>query len=152
MGFNVTFDASRVSERPAFDPITPGEYTVNVEETAEKISRKSGSDMVEMKLKIIDAKDDVNKKFVGRILFYYIVNDARVMDKIQEVFESAAQPVPKQINARSFVGLVGAVKTKLEAYNGEQRASVAYWCRPKPGEKRPAPPAAPKNSADDIPF
>ena len=42
MGFNVTFDASRVSERPAFDPITPGEYTVNVEETAEKISRKSG--------------------------------------------------------------------------------------------------------------
>lgn len=152
MSFNVSFDASRVSDRPTFEPITPGEYIVNVEETAEKISRKSGADMVELKLKIIDARDAANKKFVGRTLFYYIVNDQRVMDKISEVFESAAQQIPKQVNAKSFLSLTGTVKTKLEAYNGEQRASVAYWCRPRSGETPPAPPAAPKNSADDIPF
>ena len=120
--------------------------------TAEKISRKSGADMVELKLKIIDARDAANKKFVGRTMFYYIVNDQYVMNKISEVFESAAQQIPKQVNAKSFLGLVGAVKTKLETYNNEQRASVAYWCRPRPGETPPAPPAAPKNSADDIDF
>ena len=151
MGFNVTFDASRVTERP-FEAITPGEYTVVVDETAEKISRKSGADMVELKLKITGAREEALKKFTGRVLFYYIVNDQYVMDKIQQIYESAGVPVPKQINARSFLGLAGTVKTKLESYNGEQRASVSYWCRPKPGEKPPSPPAAPKNSADDIPF
>lgn len=151
MGFNVTFDSSRVSERPDLAPITPGEYIVNVAETAEKIARKSGKDMVECKLKVVDARDAANKKFVGRVLYYYIVNDEYVMDKIAEMFESCSVPVPKQVNVRSFLGLTGTVKTKLEAYNGEQRASVAYWCRPKPGEA-PVTPPAPKNSADDIPF
>jgi len=152
--FNHTYNPNRVTQTEGFAPITPGEYQVEIAQVTEKISRKTGANMLELKLKITAAMDAANQKFVGRQLFYYLIEDDQYLDdKLNGLFKSCGREVPPVINNGAvFVGLLGKVKTKLEAYNGEQRASVVYWIRPKPGETPPPPAAEPKNSADDIPF
>ena len=148
--FNHTYNASGV-ETAGPAPIPEGEYTVTIEQVTEKISRKTGADMLELKLKIVGA-EPANQKFVGRTLFYYLLDDQYLDQKLYDLFTACSKPIPAQVTGKEFLNLCGRIKTKLEPYNGEQRASVRYWCRPKPGEKPPSPPAAPKNSADDIPF
>lgn len=129
-----------------------GKYTVVVDVVSDKISRKSGADMLELKLKIKDAEDEANKKFIGRSLFYYIVDDQYADQKIYDIFSACGKPIPNQLTGKTFVGLTGKVMVKNEMYNGEKRAGINYWIRPKPGEQPPEPPKPPKNDADDVPF
>ncbi len=148
--FNHKYNSSTVStEGPA--PIPEGEYTVVVDVVSEKVSRKTGADMLELKLKVVDASTDELKKFIGRTLYYYLLDDQYLDQKIYDVFTSCSVPIPAQVTGKAFMGLCGRVKTKLDTYNGEQRASVRYWIKPRPGEA-PVEPPKPKNDADDIPF
>jgi len=147
--FNHKYNASSVeTEGPA--PIPEGEYTVVVDQVTEKVSRKTGADMLEIKLKIVGA-EPANQKFVNRTLNYYLLDDAYLDQKLYDMFTSCSKPIPAQVTGKEFLNLCGRIRTKLETYNGEQLASVRYWCRPKPGEA-PVEPPKPKNSADDIPF
>ena len=133
-------------------PIAAGRYTVVVDEVAEKVSRKSGADMLELKLKITAAEAEEHKRFVGRVLYFYLLDDQYADQKIYDIFTSCFKPVPETVDGKSFVGLVGRVATKVEMYNGEPRTSVNYWIRPKPDEQPPEPPKPPKNDADDVPL
>lgn len=148
--FNHTYNASQVETEVV--PTAAGRYTVIIDQVAEKISKNSGKDMLELKLKIIAAEAPEHKRFVGRVLYVYIVDDQYADQKIYDIFTSAGKQVPATVDGKAFVGLVGRVATKLENYNGEPRASVNYWIKPKPGEPPPEQPKPPANSADDVPF
>ena len=147
--FNHTYNANTVNtEGPA--PIPEGEYTVVVDSVTDKVSRKTGADMLEIKLKIVDAAPE-QKKFIGRTLFYYLIDDQYLDQKLYDMFTACSMPIPNQVTGKAFLGLCGRIRTKLDTYNGEQRASVRYWCRPRPGEA-PVEPPKPTNPADDIDF
>ena len=146
--FNHTYNFQSVNTEGPGAPAA-GVYTVEVVQVTDKVSQKSGKDMLEIKLKIVDAAEEANKKFLGRFLFYYLVDGPDVDQKIFDIFTACFKPIPPQLTGQNFINLRGKVKTKVDTYNGEQRASVNYWCRPKPGE---TPPEGPKNPADDIPF
>lgn len=148
--FNHKYNASNVETEVV--PTPAGKFTVIIDEVTEKVSRKSGADMLEMKLKITAAEAPEHKRFVGRVLYYYLLDDQYVDQKIFDICTSCFQPVPDIVDGKYFVGFVGRVATKVETYQGEPRTSVNYWIRPKPGEQPPEPPKPPKNDADDVPF
>ena len=148
--FNHTYNASQVETEVA--PTAAGRYTVIIDEVKEKISKNSGKDMLELKLKITAAESPEHKRFVNRTLYVYIVDDQYADQKIYDIFSSAGKPVPATVDGKAFVGLVGRVATKLEMFDGKPRASVNYWIKPKPGEQPPEQPKPPANSADDVPF
>lgn len=148
--FNHKYSSANVETEVV--PTAAGKYTVAVDAVTEKVSRKSGADMLELKLKIIDAEAQEHKRFVGRSLYLYIIDDQYADQKIYDIFTACFKPVPETVDGKAFLGLVGRVATKVEMYNGEPRASVNYWIKPKPGEQPPEPPKPPKNDADDVPF
>ena len=71
--FNHTYNASQVETEVV--PTAAGRYTVIIDQVAEKISKNSGKDMLELKLKITAAEAPEHKRFVGRVLYVYIVDD-----------------------------------------------------------------------------
>lgn len=148
--FNHQYNMHSVDTSSAEAPAA-GKYTVVVDVVTDKISRTSGKDMLELKLKIVDAEDETNKKFKGRSLYYYIVDDQYADQKIYDVFSACGKPIPNQITGNLFTNLTGKVMVKNETYNGEKRATVNYWIRLAPGEAAPAP-AETKNPADDLAF
>ena len=114
--FNHTYNANTVNtEGPA--PIPEGEYTVVVDSVTDKVSRKTGADMLEIKLKIVDAAPE-QKKFIGRTLFYYLIDDQYLDQKLYDMFTSCSRPMPNQVTGKAFLVLCGRIRTKLDTYNG----------------------------------
>ena len=146
MAFNHTYNPQNIETdtRTAIRSLPVGEYTVQIAKSTDRISKKSGKDMIELELEIIAPTD-----FAGRKLWVYIVDDEFADQKIYDIFRSAGKPVPRQVHSGVFPNLVGKVKTKQRQYNGETRAEVNYWI---PAKKNEASANAAGVKTDDIPF
>ena len=152
MAFNRTYNAGNVDQSHSYAAIPAGEYNVRIVVSEDRVSKSSGKDMIALELEIIDGP------FSGRKLFQYIVDDQYADQKIYDICQSCRKEIPQTITSAVFRGLTGRVKTKQSFYNGEPKAEINYWIRPK-GDAAPHPPVDPAMGpdaaapqADDIPF
>lgn len=142
MAFSHTYNSQNVDgdKGGKLKPILAGEYPVRIVKSEDAVSQKTGKDMIRLELEIMQ------EPYRGRKLFQYIVDDQYADQKIHDILTSCRKDIPATVTSGTFFGLVGKVKTKATVYNGEQRAEVHYWIRPKAGE------AAPSNAKDGLPF
>lgn len=151
MAFGHTYNQQNVDTNRGKIFIPAGDYDVQIVNVTDEVSRSSGRDQIKLEIQVISGPCKGGK------LFYYIVDDQYADQKIWEVLTACRRQIPPQVTSNAFRGgLTGRLRVKNEMYNGEQRSSVNYWLRPKPGESAPAPgnqtaPAAEPNP-DDVPF
>jgi hypothetical protein len=153
---NWTFDPSQYSEKN-FSIIPVGDYRVRIEDVVEK-KYSSGNEGYE----IILVVNGYNSK-----MWYNLVLDksnvARTNQKIGDFFNSFGITSTTMGTGKQWVGSVGAVRVKHEVYNGENRASVAYFIARNRQEKlapwkntgtpTPTPtPTAQVEIPDNLPF
>lgn len=151
MAFGHTYNQQNVDPNRGKIFIPAGDYDVQIVNVTDEVSRSSGRDQIKLEIQVISGPCKGGK------LFYYIVDDQYADQKIWEVLTACRRQIPPQVTSNTFRGgLTGRLRVKNEVYNGEQRSSVNYWLRPKPGESATAPvnqtvPAAETNP-DDVPF
>lgn len=113
--------------------IPVGEHIVRIAEAQEKISKSSGNNMIELVCQPVD------EKIKGK-LWAYIVDNEKAAQKIGEILNSCGVPtsqIPETITAKTFLGKVGRVKVRHVNKNGEPKAEINYWIKPKAGEVAP---------------
>lgn len=146
-----------------FKPIPAGDHRVRINDVVEKRFR-SGNDGYEITL-------DVSG--YGSKLWFYLVLDAsdtkKTNQRIGQFFESFGITDYDMSHFRGWIGKIGGVRVKMDAYNGEERPKVAFVLARKNQEKLPAwkgdmAPAAPATTYgttpnmtalgenDDLPF
>ncbi len=151
---NWTFDPSQYKEKN-FEIIPQGDYRARIADVVEK-TFSSGNSGYEITL-------DING-YNSKMWFYLVLdhsNPAQTNQRIGEFFDSFAIKGATFGTGKQWVGSVGAVRIKHEAYKGENRAKVAYviarnrqenlapW---KGGNATQAAPAAQVEIPSDLPF
>ena len=149
--FNRPLNRSNIEMAQQERILPAGEYDVLIKEVNDKVSQRTGIDMIELTLEIL------NEPHKGKHLRYYINNDKYADEKVVNIMSSCGREAPHDINSNIFRGgLIGKVKTKQETYNGELKASVNYWITRKAGQSQQAQPAQPPqtqyNPNDQVPF
>lgn len=116
---NWTFDPSQYSEKN-FEIIPVGDYRARIEDVVEK-KFSSGNEGYEITLAI--------NGYSSKMWFYLVLdksNVAQTNQRIGDFFNSFGIAGNAMGTGKQWVGSVGAVRVKHEAYNGENRAKVAY--------------------------
>ena len=152
-----TFDPSQYSEKN-FEIIPAGDYRARISDVVEK-TFSSGKQGYEITL-------DING-YNSKMWFYLVLDPSNVAatnQRIGDFFNSFGVTNYALGTGKQWVGMVGAVRVKHEAYNGENRAKVAYCIARSRQDKLPAwkntagvsAPAAPVaeeiSIPDDLPF
>lgn len=147
---NWTFDPSQYQEKN-FDIIPVGDYRARIEDVVEK-KFSSGNDGYEITLAI--------NGYSSRMWLYLVLdksNPARTNQSLGDFFNSFGITNYALGTGKQWVGAVGAIRVKHEAYNGENRAKVAY-CIARNRQDKLAPwkgntgaPAAQTTAQVDIP-
>jgi hypothetical protein len=122
---NWTFDPSQYSEKN-FDIIPVGDYRARIEEVVERSAANgnafsSGNEGYEITMAI--------NGFSSRMWFYLVLdksNPAKTNQNIGDFFNSFGITSHAMGTGKQWVGNVGAVRVKHEAYKGENRAKIAY--------------------------
>lgn len=128
---NWTFDPSQYKEKN-FEIIPQGDYRARISEVVEK-TFNSGNSGYEITL-------DING-YNSKMWMYLVLdpsNPAQTNQRIGEFFDSFGITAHALGTGKQWVGNVGAVRIKHEAYKGENRAKVAYVIARDRQEKLPA--------------
>ena len=153
---NWSYDPSQYQEKN-FEIIPAGDYRARISDVVEK-TFSSGNQGYEITL-------DING-YNSKMWFYLVLdpsNVAQTNQRIGEFFNSFGITAPAMGTGKQWIGSVGAVRIKHEAYNGENRAKVAYVIGRNRQDKLPswkntgaAPAPAPAqdyvNIPDNLPF
>ena len=116
---NWTYDPSQYQEKN-FAIIPVGDYRLRIADVVEK-TFNSGNSGYEITL-------DING-FNSKMWMYLVLdasNPAQTNQRIGEFFDSFGIKGTSMGSGKQWVGNVGAVRIKHEAYKGENRAKVAY--------------------------
>ena len=128
---NWTFDPSQYSEKN-FEIIPVGDYRARIADVVEK-TFNSGNPGYEITL-------DING-YNAKMWMYLVLdasNPAQTNQRIGDFFNSFGITNPAMGTGKQWIGSVGAVRIKHEAYNGENRAKVAYVIARSRQDKLPA--------------
>lgn len=128
---NWSYDPSQYQEKN-FEIIPVGDYRARISDVVEK-TFSSGNQGYEITL-------DING-FNSKMWFYLVLdpsNVAQTNQRIGEFFNSFGITTPGMGTGKQWIGSVGAVRIKHEAYNGENRAKVAYVIGRNRQDKLPA--------------
>jgi hypothetical protein len=118
------YNEGKFNPNSGFDAPTPGKYRVRIEE-AEETTSKMGADMIKLTLKVSGHSARV---------FHYIVDNENAQRNIDKLFDSFGIK-PGDFNLLNWRGKVGAAQLKVEQYNGDDQARVAYFIiRSKQGD------------------
>lgn len=154
---NWSFDPSQYSEKN-FEIIPQGDYRARIADVVER-KFSTGNEGYEITL-------DING-YNSKLWFYLVLdksNVAQTNQRIGDFFNSFGITNPAMGTGKQWIGAVGAVRVKHEAYNGDNRAKVAYCINRARQDKLPAwknntagttPTAAPAGQVelpDDLPF
>ncbi len=139
-----SYRSSEPTARP--DYVEAGEYTVEVANAEETVSQK-GSDMIELKLKVLPS---------GATFFDHLVFTESAFWKIDAFRAATGENVtPDQdveIRADDLIGRTGRARLIVEEFNGRKRNKVAAWLAPKPTNAALAGANAKPKDDDNIPF
>ena len=128
---NWTFDPSQYKEQN-FSIIPVGDYRARIADVTEK-NFSTGKSGYEITL-------DING-YNSKMWFYLVLDPSNVAatnQRIGDFFNSFGITSPAMGTGKQWVGSVGAVRIKHEAYNGENRAKVAYCIARSRQDKLPA--------------
>lgn len=150
---NWTFDPSQYKEKN-FEIIPQGDYRARIADVVEK-TFNSGNAGYEITL-------DING-YNSKMWLYLVLdpsNPAQTNQRIGEFFDSFGIKGTTMGSGKQWVGNVGAVRIKHEAYKGETRAKVAYVIARNRQDNLPAwkggnaaqAPAAQVEIPADLPF
>lgn len=134
---NWTFDPSQYSEKN-FDIIPVGDYRARIEDVVERSvanrnAFSSGNEGYELTLAI--------NGYSSRMWFYLVLdksNPAKTNQNLGDFFNSFGITNHSMGTGKQWIGSVGAVRVKHEAYQGENRAKVAYVIARNRQDKLPA--------------
>ena len=116
---NWNFDPSMYQEKQ-FEIIPVGDYRARIEDVTER-KFNSGNEGYEITLAI--------NGYSSRMWLYLVLdhsNPARTNQSLGDFFNSFGITSYALGTGKQWVGSVGAVRVKHEAYNGENRAKIAY--------------------------
>lgn len=157
MELSWNFDPSQYQEKN-FDIIPAGDYRARISDVVTK-TFSSGNAGYEITLDI----NGHNSK-LWMLLVLDPSNVAQTNQRIGDFFNSFGITNPAMGTGKQWIGSVGAVRVKHEAYNGENRAKVAYCINRARQDKLPAwqgspasataaaPQMEPVVDPDDLPF
>lgn len=122
MALNWNYEEPKV----IYEILAEGDYRVRIEKAEEQVSKRTGNQMIYMELKV----SGKNQK-----LFHYVVfdpeNRERTNKNLQSLFESFGIEA-NNFNLQSWVGKVGACKTKIQRDdNYGDKAVVRYFLNKK---------------------
>ncbi|MCK9477970.1 MAG: DUF669 domain-containing protein [Firmicutes bacterium] len=129
MAINWQFNADNYEER-SFEVLPIGDYRIRVEKAEQGKSAK-GNDLV----KLTFAVSGKNTR-----LFHYITflpNNPEATDQMLGDFWDSFQIAHGNLEPSTWIGKVGACRTKHEEYEGEKQHKVAYFKKPNQVEKLP---------------
>lgn len=108
-------------EERQFPVLPEGKYRVRIKSADKAVSQK-GNDMLVLQLEVSGS---------STILFHYIVfmdDRPEITNRMLTQFFDSFSGIPEgDFNMTNWVGKVGAVKTKLEEYDGQMRAKISYF-------------------------
>ncbi|XHR27642.1 MAG: DUF669 domain-containing protein [Chthoniobacteraceae bacterium] len=138
-----SYKSSEPTSRPDF--VEPGDYTVEVINATETVSKK-GSDMIELKLKVLPDE----AVFFDHLVF--VENAFWKIDAFRAAIGEIVLPDEEvDIHADDFIGKQGRARLAVEEYNGRKRNTVAAWLVPVPNSTV-SPVAKKGGDDDDLPF
>ncbi len=138
-----SYKSSEPTSRPDF--VEPGDYTLEVINATETVSKK-GSDMIELKLKVMPDE----AVFFDHLVF--VENAYWKIDAFRAAIGEIVLPDEEvDIHADDFIGKQGRARLAVEEYNGRKRNTVAAWLVPV---AKPATSTVTKkgDDDDDLPF
>lgn len=125
------YDPSQYSEKN-FEIIPQGDYRARIADVVER-KFSTGNEGYEITL-------DING-YNSKLWFYLVLdksNVAQTNQRIGDFFNSFGITNTALGSGKQWIGSVGAVRVKHEAYNGDNRAKVAYCINRARQDKLPA--------------
>lgn len=137
-----------------FEVLPVGKYRLRIKDAEKAISRNSGNDMLIVTLEVSGS----NQTLIHYIPF--LADKPEVTNRmLTQFFDSFG--IDGDFNLHNWLGKTGGCQTKLEEYQGEDRARIAYFLNKKQQEGLPAwqegnggkkPKLTPVDGDEDIPF
>ena len=126
----------------------PGKYRVQITEARPEASKSTGADMIVLECTILPGQAGAGSK-----LWDYLVDGEWFATKAGQVLESVGirADAETDVTPELLYQRVGVVQTKVENFNGRERAKIAYWCKSNGHPQEAAPVAAsPRPRPDQV--
>jgi hypothetical protein len=127
--------------------LAEGDYDFTVEDAKERTSTKTGTPMIEVKLKISGAK--------GKTVVYDNLLGWNIADFLISIGETVSYGVPSEIEAYDLPGRSGRAHVIVENYQGSDRNKIGRYLPRDPAAKATAPAKVgvdEEGAPDDLPF
>jgi len=135
-----------------FEQLAVGKYRLRIKEAEKAISKNSGNDMLILTFEVSGS----NQTLMHYIPF--LADKPEVTNRmLTQLFDSFG--IDGDFNLANWKGKCGGCQTKMEEYNGEDRARISYFLTKKQQEGLPAWQDGAKKKTelspvqdDDLPF
>ena len=114
-----------------FKPLQVGKYRLRIKNAEKAVSNNSGNDMLIITFEVSGS----NQTLIHYIPF--LSDRPQITNRmLTSFFDSFG--IDGNFNLSSWIGKCGGCQTKMETYNGEDRAKIAYFLNKKQQESLPA--------------
>ena len=136
-----------------FEALPVDRYRLRIKEAEKAVSKNSGNDMLIVTFEVSGS----NQTLIHYIPF--LADKPEVTNRMLTAFFDSFG-IDGDFNLAKWKGKAGGCQTKMELYNGEERAKIAYFLNKKQqeelppwqdGEKKVAK-LTPADDVDDLPF
>ena len=114
-----------------FEQLPVGKYRLRIKEAEKAISKNSGNDMLIVTFEVSGS----NQTLMHYITF--LADKPEVTNRMLTAFFDSFG-IDDDFNLANWKGKVGGCQTKMEEYQGEERAKISYFLSKKQQEDLPA--------------
>ena len=114
-----------------FKPLQVGKYRLRIKNAEKAVSNNSGNDMLIITFEVSGS----NQTLIHYIPF--LSDRPQITNRMLTAFFDSFG-IDGNFNLSSWIGKCGGCQTKMETYNGEDRAKIAYFLNKKQQESLPA--------------
>ena len=114
-----------------FKPLQVGKYRLRIKNAEKAVSNNSGNDMLIITFEVSGS----NQTLIHYIPF--LSDRPQITNRMLTAFFDSFG-IDGNFNLSSWIGKCGGCQTKMETYNGEDRAKIAYFLNKKQQENLPA--------------
>lgn len=114
-----------------FKPLQVGKYRLRIKNAEKAVSNNSGNDMLIITFEVSGS----NQTLIHYIPF--LSDRPEITNRMLTAFFDSFG-IDGNFNLTSWIGKCGGCQTKMETYNGEDRAKIAYFLNKKQQESLPA--------------
>lgn len=136
-----------------FEALPVGKYRLRIKDAEKAVSKNSGNDMLIVTFEVSGS----NQTLMHYIPF--LADKPEVTNRMLTAFFDSFG-IDGDFNLANWKGKCGGCQTKMEEYNGEDRAKISYFLSKKQQEDLPAwqdgekkmPAVTPVDDDNDLPF